>query len=351
MQTITIRKPDDWHCHLRDGAILRAVAPYTAARFGRAIVMPNLSPSPVTTTEALLAYKARIVEVAGPGFTPRMTYYLTDDSSPTEIVEGFKVGYAAAVKVYPAHATTNSAQGVTDIAGVYPVFEAMQEAHMPVLLHGETVRGTDGAEIAPADREKVFLNTTLPRLMKDFPELKIVLEHATTKDAADFVIEDDSSGRLAATVTAHHLILTKDEVTTAYEKCMPIIKTAHDRAALRKAVTSGDARFFLGTDSAPHTVAAKESANPPAGIFTAPAALSLYAQVFEEEGKLENLEAFASLNGPRFYGMGPNEETVTLTKEPWTIDSLVAVEDGNAIRPFGYHEEPGKRLLINWRVA
>jgi dihydroorotase len=336
MQTITIRKLDDWHAHLRDGAMLKAVAPFTAKRFVRAVVMPNLKP-PVRVIAEMEEYRARVLEAtkAYPQFTPLMTLYLTDTTEP----EG-----AMAVKYYPANATTNSELGLSDIRKAYTSLEKMQKSGIPLLLHGE-----DPAA-APEDREKVFLDTTLPQLLKDFPALKVVLEHATTTDAVQFV-QSDTSGRLAATVTVHHLILTRDEATTAYEKCMPIIKTGRDRAALRKAVTSGDARFFLGTDSAPHPVSAKESANPPAGIFTAPAAIELYAQVFDEEGKSENLEKFASLSGPAFYGMEPNEEKITLEKNPWTIDTLVDVSDGSKIRPFGYHEEAAKRLQIQWKLA
>lgn len=336
MQSLSIRKPDDWHTHLRDGTMLKAVAPFTAQRFVRAVVMPNLKP-PVRTVAEMEEYCARILAATKeyPGFTPLMTLYLTDTTEP----EG-----ATAVKYYPANATTNSEFGLTDIAEAYGTLEKMQRLGIPLLLHGE-----DPA--APAeDREKVFLDTTLPQLLKDFPALKIVLEHATTVDAVQY-IQDDASDRLAGTVTVHHLMLTKDEATTVYEKCMPIIKTITDRAALRKAVTSGDARFFLGTDSAPHPVAAKEGATPPAGIFTAPAAIELYAQVFEEEGKLENLEKFASLNGPAFYGLPPNEEKITLEKDPWTLDSLVRIEDGSQVRPFGYHEDPAKRLPIQWKIA
>ncbi|MDO8523908.1 MAG: dihydroorotase [bacterium] len=370
MDALTIRKPDDWHVHLRDGAMLEAVLPFTAQRFGRAIVMPNLAPNPVITTEDVRAYRKRIDEAAKdfPSFTPLMTYYLTDNSSPEDITEGFKEGIAAAVKLYPAGATTNSAQGVTDITKVYGVFEAMQKIGMPILIHGETVI-RNGSEVAPMDREKVFLDTTGPKLLKDFPELKIVLEHATSKDAVDFV-RGEKGSRLASTITLHHLMVNHADVEKNdypnYLKCMPVIKNEANQKALRQAATSGEPYFFLGTDSAPHPVSAKERENPAAGIFTAPAAIELYAQVFEEEGKLENLEAFASLNGPRFYGLPPNKEIITLKKEPWTIDSLIEVSNGpstgstklttgslgtgDKIRPFGYHEDPAKRLQIQWKI-
>ncbi|MDE2078965.1 MAG: dihydroorotase [Patescibacteria group bacterium] len=356
MDTLTIVKPDDWHAHLRDGAMLEAVLPFIAERFGRAIVMPNLSPDPVVTTEDLRAYRARIEATLGKnphGFTPLMTYYLTETSSPEMIAKGFTDGEVHAVKAYPANATTNSAQGVTDIKNVYPVLEAMQKVGMPILLHGETVmRG--GEEIPHPDREKVFLDTTLPMLLKDFPELKIVLEHATTKDAVDFVMGEDSP-RLGSTLTAHHLLASTADVAAsehpAYLKCMPVIKSETDKASLRKAATSGNEHFFLGTDSAPHPVSAKERANPAAGVYTGVGAMELYAQVFDEEGKLENFEAFASLNGPRFYGLEPNAETVTLMREPWTIDDVVHVSNGDTVRPFGYDEDPAKRLTLNWKLA
>ncbi len=331
-----------------------AVAPFTAARFARAIVMPNLAPNPVITTENVRAYKKRVEKaLSGGAFTPLMTYYLTEASSPEMIAKGYTDGDAAAVKLYPSNATTNSAQGVGDIAKVYSVFEAMQKVGMPLLLHGETVvRG--GGEVAPADREKVFLDSTLPRLLKDFPELKIVLEHSTTKEAIDF-IRNEKSSRLGSTITVHHLMLTEADIAESdhpnYLRCMPVIKGGADRSVLREAATSGEPYFFLGTDSAPHPVSAKERAAPAAGVFTAQAALELYAQVFDEEGKLENFEAFASVNGAKFYGLPVNEEKITLKKEPWTIDSLVAVSNGEKLRPFGYHEDPAKRLRINWRLS
>lgn len=354
MNAITIRKPDDWHVHLRDGAMLEAVLPFTAKRFGRAIAMPNLAPNPTITTEDVRAYKSRILSgLHGESFTPLMTYYLTEASSPEMITRGFADGDAIAVKLYPANATTNSAQGVTDIEKVYMVFEAMQKAGMPLLLHGETVM-RNGAEVPPRDREKAFLDSTLPELLKKFPELKIVLEHATTKNAVNF-IRNERSARLGSTITVHHLMVDDADIALSdhpsYLRCMPVIKTEADRKALREAATSGEPYFFLGTDSAPHPISAKERENPAAGVFTAPAAIELYAQVFDEEGRLDNLEAFASLNGPKFYGLPPNEETITLEKNPWTIDSLVEVSNGNTIRPFGYDENPTKRLKINWRIS
>ena len=340
--------------HLRDGAMLEAVLPFTARRFARAVVMPNLSPNPVITTEEVRAYRGRILEAAkNAGFTnfsPLMTYYLTENSSPEDIARGFAEGIVSAVKLYPANATTHSHQGVADIQKVYPVFETLEKIGAPLLLHGETVRA-GGAEVAPMDRENVFLDTALPELLKNFPALKIVLEHATTKNAVDVILSEKSE-RLAATITVHHLMVRAEEHpdTEPYFHCLPIIKSEADRDALRKAATSGSPYFFLGTDSAPHPVSAKESAKPPGGIFTAPDAIELYAQVFEEEGKLENLETFASLNGAKFYGLPSNEEKITLGKSPWTIDELVSVRDGGTIRPFGYDENPAKRLQIQWKL-
>lgn len=352
VDSLTIRKPDDWHTHFRDGAMLSAVAPFTARAFGRAIVMPNLSPKPVITTEDARAYLERVRKAtsAFPSFTPLMTLYMSESMDPEDVVLGFREGVVNAVKVYPANATTNSAQGVTDIKNVFPVLEKMQEVGMPVLLHGETVL-KDGEEVPAMDREKVYLDTTLPMLLKNFPALKIVLEHATTKDAVDFVLNENSP-RLASTLTLHHLMAANDgpNPDSAFLKCMPVIKSPEDRAALRRAAASGDSHFFLGTDSAPHTLSAKLGANPPAGVFTSPAAVELYAQVFEEENALENFEKFASLNGPAFYGMNPNTETITLKKETWTLDSDVAVEGGDSIRPFGYDEDPAMRLPIRWKI-
>lgn len=356
MDSITIRKPDDWHTHLRDGAMLEVVLPLTARTFERAIVMPNLAPNPVVTTEDVLAYKKRILNALpqGASFTPLMTYYLTDTSNPEEIAIGFTDGIAMAVKMYPAGATTNSTHGVTNIQNVYKVFEAMQKVGMPILLHGETLKDGNGNIIDSFDREKVFLDTTLPTLRKNFPELKIVLEHATTKDAVAYVL-DAKSPFLGSTVTIHHLIESREMVeesnNPAYLHCMPVIKSEENRNALRNAVTSGEPYFFLGTDSAPHPITSKEKDPPAAGIFSIPSALELYTQVFEEMNKLENLETFTSLNGPKFYGLPPNETTITLTKNPWTLTSDVSVSNGDSIRPFGYDEDHEKRLVINWQLS
>lgn len=314
--------------------------------------MPNLSPEPITTTPRLIAYRERILRVLK-NATPLMTYYATDHSDPKEIVAGFTSKDAYAVKVYPAGATTNSDQGVTDIQKIYPLFAAMQDAGMPALFHGEMVQDAEGNDIPLMDREKVFLETIVPKLLKDFPALKIVLEHATTKDAVDF-IQNENSPRLAATVTAHHLIsYAEDHVEDRlkpYAHCLPVVKSKKDRDAVRKAATSGSPHFFLGTDSAPHPVSKKEEKNYPGGMFTTPAALELYLQVFEEENAIHNFETFASLSGPAFYGLPINTETITLEKNPWTIDEMVALPNGDAIRPFGYHEDPDKRLVLQWKL-
>jgi dihydroorotase len=323
-QTLTIRRPDDWHVHLRDGDMLRKVAPHTARQFARAIVMPNLVP-PVTTPEAAAAYRQRIIDAAGPGFTPVMTCYLTDETKPDEVARGFEEGIWLAAKLYPAGATTNSASGVTDVRNIYPVLERMQAIGMVLCVHGEV---TD-PQVDVFDREAVFIERVLWRLVDDFPELKIVLEHITTADAADFV--SANAPNVGATITPQHLIINRNAIFAGglrpHAYCLPVAKREKHRLAVRKAATSGQQNIFLGTDSAPHTREAKESACGCAGIFNAPFALESYATVFEEEGALDKLEAFASLNGPRFYGLPANEETVTLERSevdvPEEIEGLV----------------------------
>jgi dihydroorotase len=307
-QTLTIRRPDDWHVHLRDGEMLRAVAPYTARQFARAIVMPNLVP-PITTVAAAAAYRDRVVAAAGPDFTPLMTCYLTDQCDPHEIARGFERGAWIAAKLYPAGATTNSARGVTDIRNIYPVLERMQRSGMVLCVHGEV---TD-PDVDVFDREAVFIERVLEPVAREFPALKIVLEHITTAQAVQFVLQSDTVG---ATVTPQHLILNRNDIFAGglrpHAYCLPVAKREQHRLAVRKAATSGSPKFFLGTDSAPHIREAKESACGCAGIFNAPFALESYATVFEQEGALEHLEAFASENGPRFYGLPLNEGTVTL---------------------------------------
>jgi dihydroorotase len=335
--TITLRRPDDWHLHLRDGALLEAVLPFTARQFARAIIMPNLVP-PVTTVAAAEAYRARILAAlpADADFTPLMTCYLTDTTDPDELERGHRAGTFAAVKLYPAKATTNSAHGVSDIAKTYRALERMASLGLPLLVHGEV---TDPA-IDIFDREAVFIDTVLAPLHHRLPELKIVLEHVTTAEAVAFV--GDTGPTVAATITAHHLVINRNAIFVGglrpHLYCLPIAKREKHRLALRRAATSGKAKFFLGTDSAPHPAADKENACGCAGIFTAPAALEIYTQVFAEDGALDRLENFAALNGPRFYGLAPNERRITLRRRSWRIPPRIAVGD-MAIVPFLAGEE------------
>ncbi len=332
-QTLTIRRPDDWHVHLRDGEMLRSVAPYTARQFARAIVMPNLVP-PITTAEAAAAYRDRVIAAAGSGFSPLMTCYLTDETDPEEIASGFEGGAWIAAKLYPAGATTNSASGVTDIRNIYPVLEPMQRIGMVLCVHGEV---TD-PDVDVFDREAVFIERVLEPVVREFPALKIVLEHITTAQAVQFVLQ--SADTIGATVTPQHLILNRNAMFAGglrpHAYCLPVAKREQHRLEVRKAATSGSPKFFLGTDSAPHTRKAKESACGCAGIFNAPFALESYATVFDEEGALEHLEAFASENGPRFYGLPLNEGTVTLARAdiqvPEEIAGVVPFHAGETLR-------------------
>ncbi|MBI1340989.1 dihydroorotase [bacterium] len=329
---LIIRRPDDWHVHLRDGPMLAAVVGDTARQFARAIVMPNLAP-PVTTVAAAAAYRDRIIAALpnGASFTPLMTAYLTDDADPAEIRRGFETGVFTACKLYPAHATTNSAHGVTDIRRIYPVLAEMQEIGMPLLLHGEV---TD-RHVDIFDREAVFIDTVLSRIVADFPALKIVFEHITTEEAAQFVASAGPS--IAATITPHHLVINRNALFDGgmrpHAYCLPVAKRERHRLALRKAAISGDPRFFLGTDSAPHSRGDKESACGCAGIYNAPVALESYAVVFEEEGALDRLEAFASEHGPRFYGLPLNAECIALDRSPWRVEDALPAA-GTEIVPF-----------------
>jgi dihydroorotase len=331
-QTLTIRKPDDWHVHLRDGEMLQRVAPYTARQFGRAIVMPNLVP-PITSVEAAREYRKRIMAATVPGFTPLMTCYLTDQSSPDEIARGHAEGVWIAAKLYPAGATTNSNSGVTDIRNIYPALTRMEQIGMVLCVHGEV---TD-PDVDVFDREKVFIDRILTRLVNDFPSLKIVLEHITTSDATDFVLHVGSN--VAATVTPQHLVINRNALFAGglrpHAYCLPVAKREEHRLAVRRAAISGAPNIFLGTDSAPHSRETKESACGCAGIFNAPFALESYATVFEQEGALDRFEAFASINGARFYGLPLNEETVTLermaTHVPVTVDGLVPFQAGEML--------------------
>jgi dihydroorotase len=330
--TVTLRRPDDWHLHLRDGAMLAAVLPFTARQFARAIIMPNLMP-PVTDVASALAYRARILAVLpeGADFTPLMTCYLTDTTDPTELERGHRDGVFAAVKLYPARATTNSAHGVTDIAKTYPALERMAALGLPLLVHGEV---TD-PEIDVFDREAVFIERVLAPLHRRFPSLKIVLEHVTTDEAVAFV--ETTGPTVAATITAHHLVINRNALFVGgirpHMYCLPIAKREKHRLALRRAAISGNGKFFLGTDSAPHPRVDKENACGCAGIFTAPAALEIYTQVFAEENALDRLEAFAALNGPSFYGLPANERRITLRRGISRIPARIAAGDAELV-PF-----------------
>ena len=318
MDSISLTRPDDWHLHLRDGDALRAVVGASAAQFARAIVMPNLRP-PVATVEQALAYRQRILDALPPGaaFEPLMTLYLTDDTPADEIRRASDSGRVVAVKLYPAGATTHSDAGVTDLRRARAALEAMQRAGMPLLVHGEV---TDPA-VDVFDREAVFIDTVLEPLRRDFPALRIVFEHITTRQAAQYVAQAD--GPLAATITAHHLLYNRNAIFTGglrpHWYCLPVLKREEHRRALLDAATGGSARFFLGTDSAPHAARLKEHAAACAGCYTAPHALELYATAFEQRGALGRLEAFASFNGPDFYRLPRNTTRVTLRRERWTV--------------------------------
>ena len=330
--TISMRTPDDWHVHLRDAEQLRQTVAATARCFARAIVMPNLR-TPICTVEAACRYRERILAAtpAGIPFQPLLTCYLTNDIDPDEVAAGFSSGAFTACKLYPAHATTNAEKGVTDIRQIYPVLETMQRIGMPLLIHGEV---TD-PDVDVFDREAVFIERTLARVVKDFPGLKVVLEHITTAEAVDFIRE--CRERVAATITPHHLLINRNAMFQRgfrpHAYCLPVAKRERHRLALRKAATSGLPQFFLGTDSAPHPRALKESACGCAGIFNAPVALEVYAQVFEEEGALDRLQAFASEYGPSFYGLPPNTGTVALTRSPWQVPDTIVVGE-HAVVPF-----------------
>ena len=341
--SITITRPDDWHLHLRDGATLASVLPHSARQFGRAIVMPNLKP-PVTTAAAAVAYRERILAAlpAGMAFDPLMTLYLTNNTPPDEIVRAQESGVVHAVKLYPAGATTNSDAGVTDLRNCYKVLEVMQEVGMPLLVHGEV---TDH-DIDLFDREAVFIERVMRPLRRDLPALSIVFEHITTKDAAQYVAE--AEGPIAATITAHHLLYNRNEIFKGgirpHYYCLPVLKREEHRLALVTAATSGDERFFLGTDSAPHAIGAKESSCGCAGCYTALHAMELYTQAFADAGALDTLEAFASFNGPAFYGMPRNEGTITLTRESWTLPATVPMGD-NELVPLNAGER------IDWKMV
>ena len=338
-ERLTITAPDDWHVHLRDDAMLERVVSYTARSFRRAIVMPNLRP-PVTTVAAARNYRDRIVAACADGvaFTPLMTAYLTDDIAAEEIERGFREGVFTAAKLYPANATTNSAAGVTDLARLADVLTTMESIGMPLLIHGEV---TDG-DVDVFDREAVFIERHLKPLRARYPELRVVFEHITTEQAVDFVGSADRN--LAATITPHHLHINRNAMFRGGLRsdfyCLPVAKREFHRLALRKAATSGDHRFFLGTDSAPHARAGKETSCGCAGIFNAPHALESYAEVFDQENALDRLEAFASLNGPAFYNLPANTNRITLERQDQLVPELV-----NGLVPFHAGE------ILSWKVA
>ena len=328
---LVIRRPDDWHVHVRDGDMLSAVAGYTARQFGRAIIMPNLA-NPITTVAAAISYRDRILAaVSGTDFTPLMTCYLTDTIDAQEIEQGFKQGVFTACKLYPANATTNSAHGVTDIKNITSALETMQRIGMPLLVHGEV---TDSA-VDIFDREAVFIDQVMSKIVANCPALKIVFEHITTKDAVDYVCESDTN--IAATITPHHLVYNRTDIfkggINPHLYCLPIAKREVHRLALRKAATSGSPKFFLGTDSAPHTVENKESACGCAGVFNAPYAMKSYAQTFDEEDALDKLEGFASEFGPRFYGLEPNKDKIVLQRTDNDVPETLDVMDTQIV-PF-----------------
>ncbi len=342
---ITIRKPDDWHLHVRDGAMLKAVLPFTAKYFGRAIIMPNLLP-PVATVKDAVAYRQRVLAARPEGstFMPLMTCYLTDHTDPDDVESGFRYGVFTAVKLYPANATTNSAAGVSDYAKIWPVLARMEKIGMPLLVHGEEV----DPEVDVFDREAVFIERRLQPWTRDFPALRIVLEHISSKHAVDYV--RSAAPQVGSTITPYHLVLNRTDWLGSglrpYMYCMPVIKTEQDRRALVEAATSGDACFFLGTDSAPHPVARKLHVIGAAGLFNSPVAIETYAKVFAAAGALDRFEAFASLNGPGHYGLSPNAETITLERSTWTAPQQVLV-DGPDERAYVYRGGEA----IEWRVV
>ena len=341
--TLTLTRPDDWHLHVRDGAAMHAVVPHTAAQFARAIIMPNLKP-PVTTTAQALAYKARILAAvpAGVPFEPLMTLYLTDKLPPDEIARAQAAGVVAA-KLYPAGATTNSDFGVTDLRKIYPVLEAMQREGLLLLVHGEVT----SSDIDLFDREAAFIDQQLIPLRRDFPELKIVFEHITTKEAAHYVREADRF--VGATITPQHLLFNRNAIFTGgirpHYYCLPVLKREEHRQALVQVATSGSSKFFLGTDSAPHAAHLKEHASGCAGCYSAHAALELYATAFEAAGTLDKLEGFASFHGPDFYGLPRNTSTVTLVKQTWTPPESFAFGEGAELKPLAAGEALGWKLL------
>ena len=344
MQTLTITRPDDWHLHLRDDAALAAVLPDTARRFGRAIIMPNLRP-PITTVAQAAAYRERILAALPQGlkFEPLMTLYLTDNTQAAEIERARSCGFIHAVKLYPAGATTNSDAGVTDIQKVYPVLEAMAACNMVLCVHGEVTH----ADVDIFDRERVFIDRTLAPLAARFPDLRIVFEHITTKEAAQFVTA--AGENIGATITAHHLLLNRNAIFVGgirpHHFCLPVLKRETHREALVEVATSGSKKFFLGTDSAPHSRSAKEAACGCAGCYTAHAGIELYAEAFEAAGALDRLEGFASFNGPDFYRLPRNTDTLTLVRDAWSVPPTLDYLADDPLVPLRAGEQ------IAWRLA
>lgn len=344
MNTITLIRPDDWHLHVRDLAVLAAVVPHTAERFGRALIMPNLKP-PVVSTEAARAYRERILAAvpSGLGFEPLMSLYLTDNMSPDEIDRACDSGIVVAAKLYPAGATTNSDAGVTSVERIYPVLERMEARGLVLCVHGEVT----AADIDLFDRERFFIERVLAPLHARFPKLRVVFEHITTSEAVDFVLS--AGPQIGATITAHHLLLNRNAIFAGgirpHYYCLPVLKRETHRLALVRAATSGNPRFFLGTDSAPHARGAKENACGCAGCYTAHAGIELYAEVFEAAGALDQLEAFASLNGAVFYGLPPNTDRITLKKTEWTVPASYDFVDGDSLVPLRAGEK------VAWQLA
>jgi len=343
MRSLTIRKPVDLHVHFRDGAVLDAVVPHTARQFARAIVMPNLVP-PVTTAAMAAAYRGRIEAAIPEGaeFTPMMTCYLTDATDPADLIAGHRDGIFAAAKLYPAHATTNSAHGVTSIAGLDPVFDAMAQAGMPLLTHGELVQH----DVDIFDREARFIDAVLAPLLERHPTLKVVMEHITTSQGAQFA--RSHGARVAATITPQHLLYDRNVLFEGgirpHYYCLPILKRRSHQLALREAATSGAPNYFLGTDTAPHLRHLKENACGCAGVFSAPVAVEAYLKVFAEENALDKFEAFASLNGPAFYGFAPSQTRVTYEERAWTAPASVSVEEHQIVPLFA-----GER--VDWALS
>jgi dihydroorotase len=341
---LTLIRPDDWHLHIRDGAAMQAILPFTAAQFGRAIIMPNLKP-PVTTVAAAGAYRERILAAlpAGTGFAPLMTLYLTDNTPAAEIQQAKNSGFVVGAKLYPSGATTNSDAGVTSIEKIFPALAAMESSGLVFQVHGEAT----GSDVDVFDRERVFIDQVMAPVRQRFPDLKIVFEHVTTREAIQFVRAHRNT---AATITPQHLLLNRNALFQGgirpHNYCLPVLKREHDRVALVEAATSDDARFFLGTDSAPHARHTKEHACGCAGIFSAHAAMELYAEAFDLAGKLDRLEAFASLRGPDFYGLPRNTRTITLTRTAWRVPDTYPFPDSGIV-PFRAGETVGWKLSLD----